>query len=491
MTVKIGQRVGWVMLGRITSIGALLSVNIFLSRLLGENDYGRFQQLWLMVSVSVPIFVCGLPLSLSYFLPRLDNAERHQFMRQTGFILFFSGGLYSLILAVAVSFLVHDPLLVSQVRVIAIIGFGLISSSFLEFFLINYHRHRLLFVVLAIISGSYVILIFASFHISPTVNAIILAFVGMALIRLSISWALLFRLAPLNRQQWRFDRLRNQWRFSLPVGLRDGIEILSKWADKLMITSFFSPAEFARYFNGAMEAPIIDLIVQSTLKVLMPDFAAAYHRHDYPGILALLHLISRRIALIIFPMAVFFIVCGPDLMVLLFGENYRLSGGYFRVFSLVIFSRVVVSATLLYACGHSQRVFYGTLLDIFIIFALSFLLMPVIGLYGPALASVIGTYTQTFYYLFWVGRALRQPIRALLPWQRLRSIFLISAISGGVSFFVKFSGMAMVDIGLSGLVFSVLYGAGSYYLGIFDRDEIQYLRRLLHLRHPADRGRDE
>ncbi len=482
MKMNLGQRIAWVAIGRLGNITILIVVNVFLSRSLSLADYGHYQQIWLFLNIAVPMFLFGFPISINFFLPGLDKNKQDQFVIQTVGIILSLAFLFAALSFIFAPYIAHHFLkndsLTPLVHLAAWIGFGLIGSGFIDIFLINYHRHKWLGSSLILFATVFLLAVLGGQFIGQSLYWIFVCLTIFALFRLTYSLVLLLKVLNSYHWHWRQDWFRRQIRYVAPVGLRDGIDITSLWADKLLITTFFAPQQFARYFNGAIEAPVIDLVVQSTLKVLMPDFAAAYHRQEPDEVVGLLQLAARRIAVIIFPIAVFFIVVGPDLMVFLFGESYRISGGYFRIFSMIIFCRAAAGGTVLLATGHTRLLLYGTFLDIFLLLSLSFILMPIMGLYGPALASVIGTYCQSMYNLWQVSRVIDRPLRRLLPWRSLGRLLLFSVIIGIVSMAVKQWDNSFLNLMSAGFLFSGLYLFGGIFLRIFDGVELDVLQKV-------------
>ena len=100
------------------------------------------------------------------------------------------------------------------------------------------------------------------------------------------------------------------------------------------------------------------------------------------------------------------------------------------------------------------------------------------GLYGPALASVIGTYCQSTYNLWQVSRVIDRPLRRLLPWRSLGRLLLFSAIIGIASMGVKLWENSFFNLMSAGILFSSLYLLGGIFLRIFDDVELEILQKV-------------
>ncbi len=483
---NLGPRIGWVALGRSINTLSLLLINIILSRTLSENTYGQYQQIWLIVKIAIPIFLFGFPISLNFFLPTRPERERSRFVSQTSIILvslavIFCVGLF--VLAPRIANFGGFGGLVPLLRMAAIIGMTFIGSGFWEPLLINYNRHKWLTISLFIFGLMHLTAVLLGRFVGQSLFWIFTATTIFALFRFAIIFGVSWQLIrPVTRPLKRiFNRatILKQIKYTWPIGLHDGIDIISRWADKLIVTAFFTPGQFAIYFNGALELPVVDLIIQSIRAVVLPDFAAAYHKNDNSEIVRLLHLTAYRIAILIFPLTIFSLIIAPDLMVLLYGETYRNSGYYFRIFAFFLPIRISTATSVLLAVGRSEKVLYGTILDVILAFSMGIFLIPWLGLSGPPIALIFSTYCQSIYYLWQVKKAIATPMADLMPWAALGKLGILSIAVGGLSSFAPIFDRSLLNIMLTGIIFCGGYLSGGYFLKIFDVEIRKAIRQFL------------
>ena len=476
---SLGRRVSWVTLGRLANALNLLLVNAILARHLSEVGFGQYQKVWMVLNIGIPLFLFGLPLGISYFLPGLQAQKRNSFLLQQVFLIWITAALFCIGLLLAAPQLAHlfgiadlAPLL----RLAAFIGAGLIACGFWESFLIVYDRHRLLAFSLFAFALIYLVAVLVGCFVGQSLYWIFAGLCFFALCRVVVCIGVLIKLAGppvlhLNRE-W----LRRQLAYTLPIGLRDGIGILAKFTDKLIALFVASTGQFVYYYMGAWELPVVGLVVDSMLSVIMPDFAAAYRRREVARILELMRLAARRISLLVFPAAAFSFVAAPEFMVLLYGEAYRVSGDYFRVFSLILPCRISTGGLVLLAAGRPNIVLLGTALDILLAVSLGLALLPWYGLLGPAIALVFSTYCQVAFNLWQAGRVVDRRLWNLLPWGRLAKWVLFNAAIGGITSFSLIFSHPLYNILVGGLVFGTLYVAGGYFAGFYDDQEQAIIR---------------
>jgi O-antigen/teichoic acid export membrane protein len=263
--------------------------------------------------------------------------------------------------------------------------------------------------------------------------------VGIAgAIKLLLSVFYLMRLLDINRFAFDIGLFKEQLIYSFPLGLNGVVAILAKGLNKLFIAAFFSAAQYAIYANGAIEIPIVPIIMSSTVAVLVPELSRHFADKNYRMILDLWHLAIRKVSVIILPIFVLFWVLAEEIIITLFSEKYIDSAIYFRIFLLMLPLRCFLETPLLMAGNRTRRIFYGALADVIFNFILGYYLVQNIGIKGPAITIVIATFLQICYYLWEAKRLLPGiPLKQFLPYGDMFIIFLISIVSGIGAYFAR------------------------------------------------------
>lgn len=477
---SLRRRATWVSLGRLSNAAALLLVNVFLARALPDADVGSFQKVWVLLTVWVPLFVFGLPLAMSYFGPTLPTAERGRFLAQQVLLSWLSAALFAaavLLGAETVARYQGDPHLAVLLRLAVPLGTALIATGFWEPLLIVYGRHRWLAVSLAVFSLLHVTAVVLGWLVSGSVRGIYVALGAYAALRFAVCAAGLVHVARPLPLGWRGDWLRQQVRYALPLGLRDGIGAVSRATDKLIASFRVSAEQFGYYVYGALELPLIGLVVDATLAVLLPELAGAHQRGERARVVELMRLAARRIGLLVFPVCVLSLVVAEPLMALLFGGAYRQSAPYFRVFALLLLCRVSTSGTVLMAAGRPGLVLVGSVLDMVLAAGLGLALLPRLGLIGLAVGLLVSTYCQVAYYLYQAARVLGEPMRRLVPWLDLARLLLVSAAAGAAAALSARFDAALPNLAAMGLCFALVFLGAGYFGRGFGADERAAVRR--------------
>ena len=471
--LSLGRRAGWLTLGRISHTAALLLVGAILSRALPPEEYGQYQQAWVYLNIAIPLFLFGMPVSLSYFLaPAEGPARDRRAARHVLLILLFAalfalcaGGLWMGAAAFSIP---------AEVRALMpagiLIGAGMIACGFLEPVLIVYGRHRVLAGSLLLFAALHLTAVLAGWFLGGSLESIFACLGGSVVLRVVWSYLLLFRLLrPLSLDLVRQpleDPLKYAWR----VGLRDGIEVLSRFVDKLIFLSFFTTAQFAFYHNGAWEIPVV-IFVHSMLAVLLPELRVACSRGDMGQVLNLMHFAARRVALVLFPAAAFAFSVAPELTSFLFGEDYRDSGAYLRVFLLLLPLRVSTAGLVLLAANRTRAVLLGTGVDLVLAAVLGVALVPWLGTLAPAVALVVSTSCQVGFYNWRASTVIGRPLPEVLPWPVLGRLALPSVAAAlGAALCARFES-ALLNLMAAGIVFVLLLCGLGLGLRLFDARE--------------------
>ena len=78
-------------------IGGLINLvsAMILTRLLTQQDYGTYRQVWLVYETVLPFLMFGLPASVTYYIPQFDRRGQKMVVVQSGIMLALAGLLLS------------------------------------------------------------------------------------------------------------------------------------------------------------------------------------------------------------------------------------------------------------------------------------------------------------------------------------------------------------------------------------------------------------
>lgn len=462
---KLTTQAGGVSIGRAVGTLAGLATVMVLSRLLAPADYGTYRQVWLVFFTLAPILELGVPPSVSFFGPQLAREERKTHLTQNGLALVVTGALLALALlsfAGPIARLFRNPELADVLRAFALFPAFTLSYDLVENALVSLGRAGTSGVVTAangIVQSGITLAAFASGAPLPQVFLYLSLF---ALLRWGVCVAVLLHVYRDQPIHWNTRVLRGQLAFALPMGAATMLGLLTRQADKIIVSSHFSPDHFAVYSNGSYDIPLISIVTMSVTAVLVPAIVRARAEGGADEVRRLWHGAARRVATLFFPAFCLLFVAARPFIVFLFSSEYAASAGPFRVFLFLLPLRIVFHAGLLRALGRTGPIFYASA-GAFVIglgLALGLVHVRALGLLGPALGSVAAAYWATGYSIRMASRAMGWSWKDYFPWRTLAGIMVVSLAAAlptlGVGWLVRHAA-PFAQLAAMGAIYAATY----------------------------------
>lgn len=370
---------------------AMLVIAAVLSRILDRGDYATYRQALLTFQVASPLLALGLPQALFYFLPREPDLERGVF--REGAVLLFGVGLavagffwvggnrfvaagfsnpdlesallvFAPYAVFALPILAVSPCLTSKGKVVSLAGFTLVNRGLM---------------VVAVVGLVW-------YYRTPVAG--LWGLVGVATLMVLPAMLLCWRSCTPGTGK-RGLGLREQLKYSVPLGLASAIGALTLGMDKLIVSAMLPKEEFAIYINGAIELPLIGIVSGAAAAVMMPEIAAMHRGGRKSEIIGLFGRAAKKSSLVLYPFMVLLMVLAPELMVFMYSEGYVESSVPFRIYLLLIPLRVVVYGAVLQGAGKSRVILFSSALALAVNGLLSVILVHRLGYVGAALGTVL------------------------------------------------------------------------------------------------------
>ncbi len=403
----------------------ILFTSFILVRLLSTYDYGIFQQFIVVSRMFIPA-VSSIVFNFVFY----RFSEKDEELLSKGFALSHLLGVLSFLFSILVGYIILQR--VSWIFEIGIAIYVLFVSSvsFYEHYLLSikeYHRSSLYLIVVSI-----AFLIFAVLPAIFTKN-VVYSIIGLILYAvLRYAWVMGAVWRDIKDIKSAFESILSHIKYLFPLGGTYFSGSLSGSIDKLIISIFRLPSDFAHYVNGVISIPFIQIIVGSLVNALMPEFSESI-KDDKDAFIKKWHSSIIFTAIFLYPVIFFLFFFAKHVMVVLFSNNYIDSAFYFRVALFVLFVRVTTYGNLLSLLEKTKELFYITIIDLVLMFFASVIFYKLWGMVGPALAYVVVTYFQIGLFLYVISKEMNIPINKILPYKELFNIFVFSLI---ISFFV-------------------------------------------------------
>jgi len=415
--------------GSALSMVASIVFGMVSSRFLSKHDYATIQQTFLAYNFAVPILMLGLPNAVYYFLPREKQYKRGVLVDNIAlllgagliFSLFIGFGGYKLLamrfnnpdLLHTLPWLVLYPLLLMPVAGVSAVLVYADQTKTLAVY-------NVMSSLLLTLSGIVAVLATKSYAAPILVRIIVPAVV------LPIAIYLMFKAVPGTMRWPKWLGMQAMVRYSVPLGLASIFGSITLQMDSMIVSSMCSPEDFAVYYNGAMELPLIGIITGSITTVVFAEMAKLCARGDKVAALQLFHKASIKSACILFPTMCFLLVTANPFITVLYSEQYQASVVPFVIYLFVLPVRIVVYGAALMALGMTRVVLFRSIIDLTINAILCFFLVKQFGYIGAAVSLVVMLYVwSTPYNLHKIAEGFNVRWSDSLPFKSLFRILLI------------------------------------------------------------------
>jgi len=232
-----------------------------------------------------------------------------------------------------------------------------------------------------------------------------------------------------------FDRelLRNQLKFSLPIGIAAIIGVISAQIDKLVISSYFTPEIFAVFSVGATELPFLGIIINSVNAVILPEMSK---QNNLYKICELYKGAVRKNALLILPIFAFCMVFAAQIIEILYSDKYLGAVVFFRIYLLTMPLRIATYGLMFQVSNKTRFIFMISVLTLFLNSSLSILLIKIIGVMGPAIAAVSVTFATVLVYLYLIRHELHIDLFSLFPLKAIGKTLASAVISAMLCYWI-------------------------------------------------------
>lgn len=467
---SLSNKAGILIVANLLKYGVGFVLPMLLVRLLSPHDYGTYQQLMLVGSLTSTVLLLGLPTSIFYFYAKSEGAKRTSLQVQTMVMLGLLGLLGAAALTVGaspISRLLHNTELASLMPVVALAGALTMGSEGFISFLIVADRYR---VALGFEVGETVVrvlLMVTPLLLGYGIRGLVLALLAYALLRYLARISTLYAVRDRDTTGWRqLVFAREQLAYSLPLAATSWVSVVAGMLDRAIIALFFSTVDFAIYTVGALEIPL-DVIFQASVADVMRATLPRLIREGNDGeIRRLLSESVRKLALIVLPSFCFLWIFAREFITVLFTTRYLQSVHVFRIYLLLLPLHMFVLSMVPQAYGETRINFRVASIVSVVHALLSFTLLKLVGFYGPAISGVACAYLRSGLFAAANLRLTGSRLSQLVPFGALLRTLLSCLVGAALArALVPAEASRLLHLVMAGLVFSLGYFGAAWTMG--------------------------
>jgi O-antigen/teichoic acid export membrane protein len=457
------RKFSWLFLGRVLPVLVLFFITIIYSRKLSYNDYGNFQSVWMYTNIINIIISFGLSAvilstNLNFFFSFIKKNKKklsifYSLLWISALIIFF---LFAKIFSLSLKFLLTGFIIIQNITTVS------------ETLLIKRKGEKISFVINFIYS-----LFFFGWHIYILASGYSLYNLIAGVTVISIVKWIAIAFVPKGNEEYEnnYDEKHflNHWKY---LGTNEVLGVISKWIDKVFLLYLLTAADFAIFFNGSFEIPLFGLLISVMGNFLSIEISESILQTD--KIKKLFRESFSVLSAIVFPLFFFLFFFREELFSFVFKDKYNASLPIFVISIFILPLRINNYSVILQCFSQGKKILLGSVLDILVAIILMLALYPIMGTRGIALAIVIATYCQVFFYLWHSAKILNINISQILPLKKLVIRLLLFFTLYFALFFIL-SGVGLKMKLLTATLFTgliVMTGLLKYFKTFFKRDHV-------------------
>ena len=424
---KLTEKTGIVVFARIVNTVIDLATVIAVVHILTKTEFAVIAFLLMIHEAARNIATVGFPESIFYYFERLTQSTRKAFALQTSAILAVMGVLAgAVILAVSyfVPFFLTDWSLQSIQSVQTLLPLMALVTV-LE--VPTWPTTNILLALDRQKDASWYEILTSSLSFISLVGPLLLGFplrtaiYGLAvyaLVRFIGSFIWLMLKMPHRLEKKSGVTLKQQFSFSIPLGLSSMVSKLNRYADKFIVSIILPAAAYAEYSIGAQEVPIIRVIPFAVGTVLISRYVSLELESKKEELLELWYKGVKKVSLLVIPLTILCIVTAPDIIALVAGSehtSYQNAVIPFQIFNLIVLLRVTHYGSILQAFGDTKGVFYLSLNLIVANIILSVFFTIWWGIIGTAVGAFLANFYNWYITLKRIGGHMEVAPFKVLP----------------------------------------------------------------------------
>ncbi len=480
------QQAFWVAFGSIISYGFILLTSMILSRYFDKGDYGTYKQVMYVYNSLLVVFTLGLPRAYPYFIPRVNISEARDIINKITYIFIVLGFLFSVLLFFAsplIAQFLKNPDLDYAIKLFSIVPLFMLPTMGVDGILSSFKKAHFIAIYKGLSSLFQLILVsIPVIFFGGTYESAIIGFTISSFIIFII--ALYLKKYPVRHEKRVKTSIKYKeiFSFSIPLMYASFWGIIMNSADQFFISNYFGKETFAEFSNGWMDLPFVSMIVGATSVVLLPVFSKIINENEdaRDEIRPIWNNVINKTTVLIYPLLLYTFVFSKEIMILLYGNNYAISGVFFKIILVKNLFNLIAFAPLILAMGatkyYTKIIAYGALVTVI----LQFIIVRLIrSPYSVAVVSVLCHIGVIYFFMRFISSYLKTPIYKLLP---VRLMFNLITILLPILFILHYLFVTLFSVNL----FFMLVSSFTLYIIIFfiiskrlDIDYISILKPIL------------
>lgn len=404
-------------LARLIEALVQLFIPIVLIRFISTDAFGMYRFLWLVVNTIMILAPLGMPLSLLYFFPNLDDKGKSRYLYQTLSFLFCSGLLFSLIISpinVILPENLTNLLNNNEIAIPVFIFFWVFTHAIDVVPNAMQDNISQALITIGLTLARSALIIWTAVYYGDFYH-IVLSLVVFSLVRCLTLFAYISYKFDLKAGVFDSESFNRQFKYSYPFGISGLVYSLRKQSEQWIVAFFFAPSLFGAFSLATMIILPFDIIRSSISNVILPRMSHAFSQGRLDQSIHYNKSFNLIVNAICFPLLAFIYLNCEDIVTLLFGAEYMSAVTVMRVYLIQLFLTVEIGNIMrILELGRASFKYNAYVLTVSV--PLSFYLSQEIGLYGAAIGGLTGGILVLLMELTRITKTIKTSVKSLIYW---------------------------------------------------------------------------
>ena len=470
-----------------TALGYLS--RMFIARFLGPSDYGLISLSFVILSIAATFSLMGFNMGVQRFVSFYKGKGDDG--RIKGTIL---GGLkicflLSLILAFIIFFyadgisihVFHSPELTPVLRIFTIaIPFWVLAAVFnsgttgyqaIKYEIYTTFIFKDTFKLIAIVT--FIVL---GYGVIGASVGWVLGIIGMSVLAFYFLEKKVFPILATKVKAVSVDK--ELFLFSFPLIFAGIAGLITGWTDTLMLGYFCTPSEVGIYNVAMPTAKLMGIVLSAFAIIFMPVATELYARNREGDLKNAYSSVTKWIFAIVLPGFLLMSLFSTPIIRIMFGLEYVDGAMALSIlaFSFFVSALVGLAASLLTTYGRTKIVMGCSFVGAGSNVLFNFILIPMYGINGAAIATGSSVVLMSILYLFFVYRIARmQPFRLSYVKPLFASLIAVSVVYAITKYVI---GVSLFSLATMFFVFLALYFFLLLVLKSFEEEDLMIMRAI-------------
>jgi len=405
----------------LTTLTSIITTKI-LSVGLNLSDYGTYSQVGLVISIGTSVLMCGLGDALNYFYN--NSQEQIESKKKIVNTIYFIEIVVGIIFVAVIAF--GRGLIASYFsnnmlnKLLILVSFKPVLENIMYFYQILFISAGKAKVIAArnlVISLVKISVIYLSVHFFGSIEMIFIAYIILDFLQLIFFKALFSKVCfVINPLKLQYKSMKAILVYSLPMGVYAFTNYLLRDIDKLIIGRMADAETLAIYANCSRVLPF-DLITTSYATVLIPLIMRYVSSNNKKDTIVLYSNYMRIGYYSVWTFGAAFLATSQQALTFLYSDKYLPGIEVFIIYIIDSMVRFASIHLILTASGKSRILMWYSLASLAANTVLNILLYKVVGVAGPAFATLIITLVYTVAVLIKTNNTIQTRLSDIFDWK--------------------------------------------------------------------------